>query len=291
MEIEKVLLGGFSGVVATSIVQPFDLIKTRMQLNGELGATKEYESVLQAIKKIYKNEGFLAFYSGLSAAVLRQITYTTTRLSVYSYTINLLTNSNAFESTLFHQTIASSLAGALGALAGNPAEIALVRMTADGRLPLEQKRGYRNVFHAMYRICVDEGLTVLYCGSVPSINRAIAINISQLTGYVQIKHFLATQGFENFPLHFTSSLLAGLLATTVSLPFDISKTRLQAMDAKTNKPLYTGLYDAMFKIGKSEGFFSLWKGFVPYFLRIGPHTILTFIILEQLLNLFNLREF
>lgn len=31
-----------------------------------------------------------------------------------------------------------------------------------------------------------------------------------------------------------------------------------------------------------EGFFSLWKGFTPYFARLGPHTVLTFIFLEQM---------
>ena len=32
---------------------------------------------------------------------------------------------------------------------------------------------------------------------------------------------------------------------------------------------------------KKEGFFSLWKGFTPYYARLGPHTVLTFIFLEQ----------
>ncbi len=32
---------------------------------------------------------------------------------------------------------------------------------------------------------------------------------------------------------------------------------------------------------KKEGFFSLWKGFTPYYARLGPHTALTFVFLEQ----------
>ncbi|KAI8439819.1 hypothetical protein MSG28_013486 [Choristoneura fumiferana] len=35
-------------------------------------------------------------------------------------------------------------AGAIGAVVGNPAEVALIRMTADGRLPPEQRRNYTN---------------------------------------------------------------------------------------------------------------------------------------------------
>ena len=31
--------------------------------------------------------------------------------------------------------------GGIGSLVGTPAEVALVRMTADGKLPVEQRRG------------------------------------------------------------------------------------------------------------------------------------------------------
>ena len=31
-----------------------------------------------------------------------------------------------------------------------------------------------------------------------------------------------------------------------------------------------------------EGVLALWKGFLPYFSRLGPHTVLTFIFMEQL---------
>ena len=36
------------------------------------------------------------------------------------------------------------------------------------------------------------------------------------------------------------------------------------------------------KVVGKEGFFSLWKGFTPYYARLGPHTVLTFIFLEQM---------
>lgn len=48
---------------------------------------------------------------------------------------------------------------------------------------------------------------------------------------------------------------------------------------------YVHLYniqDVWKRLIKKEGFFSLWKGFTPYYARLGPHTVLTFIFLEQL---------
>lgn len=48
-------------------------------------------------------------------------------------------------------------AGAAGAIIGTPAEVALIRMTADGRLPLAERRNYAGVFNALIRITREEG--------------------------------------------------------------------------------------------------------------------------------------
>ena len=40
--------------------------------------------------------------------------------------------------------------------------------------------------------------------------------------------------------------------------------------------------DVLATVIRKEGFFSLWKGFTPYYARLGPHTVLTFIFLEQM---------
>ena len=43
-----------------------------------------------------------------------------------------------------------------------------------------------------------------------------------------------------------------------------------------------GAVDCLLKCVRQEGVQSLWKGFLPYYMRLGPHTVLTFVILEQL---------
>ena len=66
------------------MVQPLDLVKTRLQISGAGGGAKEYNSTFDAFSKIIKREGFTAIYKGLTAGLLRQATYTTTRLGVYT---------------------------------------------------------------------------------------------------------------------------------------------------------------------------------------------------------------
>ena len=42
----------------------------------------------------------------------------------------------------------------------------------------------------------------------------------------------------------------------------------------------------LMKIVRTEGVTALWKGFWPTYCRIGPHTVITFIVNEQLANLY-----
>lgn len=48
-----------------------------------------------------------------------------------------------------------------------------------------------------------------------------------------------------------------------------------------NGNLYSGVIDCLTKTVRSEGFFALYKGFLPHLARILPHTILTLSLAEQ----------
>jgi solute carrier family 25, member 34/35 len=48
-----------------------------------------------------------------------------------------------------------------------------------------------------------------------------------------------------------------------------------------NGNLYKGLFDCLGKTIKTEGFFAIYKGFIPHLARILPHTILTLSLAEQ----------
>lgn len=58
------------------------------------------------------------------------------------------------------------------------------------------------------------------------------------------------------------------------------------MKVVDGKPQFSGTADVLKKVVGQEGVFALWKGFTPYYARLGPHTVLTFIFMEQLRKLF-----
>lgn len=280
----KFMFGGLAGIGATSIVQPLELIKNRMQLIGADGS-KNISSV-EVVKKIVKSEGFLALYNGLSAGWLRQATYTTARMGTYNSLVERFSGKDG-KTPFVIQLACGLVAGGAGAFVGTPAEVALVRMTADGRLPLDQRRNYSGVFNALARIVREEGFRALFTGVTPTIGRSMLVNMCQLASYSQAKQRLVSTGYfkEGIALHFSASMISGLITTTASMPIDMAKTRLQNMKGA----MYSGTFDVLIKVTKQEGFFSLWRGFAPYYAKLGPHTVICFIILEQLNTLYKTR--
>jgi solute carrier family 25 oxoglutarate transporter 11 len=72
-------------MMATLFVQPLDLVKNRMQLQGVGAKSAARKSTFSVIQSVVKEEGLFAMYTGLSAGLMRQATYTTTRLGTYAF--------------------------------------------------------------------------------------------------------------------------------------------------------------------------------------------------------------
>lgn len=256
----KFLFGGLSGCGATLIVQPLDLIKTRLQLSGEGGSTRAHKSTLHAITNVVRSEGIVNLYNGLSAALFRQVTYTTTRMGVFQFLMDR--NSSP---TFAHRIAFGAIAGGLAGMVGNPAEVVLVRMTADGRLPEAQRRNYRHVGDALVRIVRSEGVGTLFRGVSATVSRAMLLNAAQLGSYSQAKSVLLAKKVFRDPasvwLHTAAGMVSGFACTVVSLPVDMAKTRVQQMRAGPDgKMPYSSALDCIRKVVQHEGVLALWKG-------------------------------
>ncbi|CAN6273805.1 unnamed protein product [Urochloa humidicola] len=62
---ETLLCGGFAGSTAALFTTPFDVVKTRVQLQA-LSPVSKYDGVLHALKEIFRQEGLRGLYRGLT---------------------------------------------------------------------------------------------------------------------------------------------------------------------------------------------------------------------------------
>lgn len=64
-------------------IHPADVVKTRLQVNAVSGGTITYSGPMHVLRSVYATEGVKGLYSGLSAALTRQIVYGTLRTLRY----------------------------------------------------------------------------------------------------------------------------------------------------------------------------------------------------------------
>ena len=67
----KFIGGGLAGLFSVSITYPTDLVRRRLQLQGFDSTVPKYNGICDAIRKVYKHEGFFGFYRGLSMTYLK----------------------------------------------------------------------------------------------------------------------------------------------------------------------------------------------------------------------------
>jgi solute carrier family 25 (mitochondrial oxoglutarate transporter), member 11 len=278
--IQPFACGGFAGAFATCVIQPIDMVKVRIQIAGEAaGASKNPFLIFGSI---VKNDGVSALYKGLDAAILRQLTYTTTRLGVFRYSTEYLkSTSPAGEPIpLWKKAGAGLFAGAVGAFVGNPADLSLIRMQADSTLPLDQRRNYKGVFDAFTTIVKTEGITGLWKGSLPTITRAMALNMGMLASFEQAKETFNAKIGPGWTASLAASAISGFAAASFSLPFDFVKTRIQKQKPINGVLPYKGSLDCAIKVAKAEGPMAFYAGFPTYYFRIAPHAMIVLLMVD-----------
>lgn len=187
-------------------------------------------------------------------------------------------------------------AGGLGQFLANPTDLVKVQIQMEGRRRLEGlEPRVQNTWHAFSKIFSEGGIRGLWKGWAPNVQRAALVNLGDLTTYDTSKHLILkhTTLSDNALTHCFASVCSGLVAATLGTPADVIKTRVmnQPTDSKGRGLLYKSSVDCLMKAIKDEGFFSLYKGFIPIWMRMAPWSLTFWMTYEQLRLLTGVSSF
>lgn len=170
-------------------------------------------------------------------------------------------------------------------------EVAVVRMSNDSSLPVEERRNYKGVVDTSLRIAREEGIAAFWRGSGPFVTRAMMVGVFQVATLDQFKDMFVSwlgQKRNSIPNVFAASMTSGLIYSLATMPLEASKNRMasQKRDPVTGKLPYTGTLQTLRKVSAEKGFFALYNGFFPYYLRCGGHTVSMFILVQMMRDLY-----
>lgn len=302
------IAGGIAACGAVTFTNPIELIKIRMQLEGELSASsgpKVYKNPFQAGALILRTEGLSGLQQGLLCGYIYQIGLNGCRIGLYEPSRSQITrflypsqyseDTSKIPQNLLVNVLAGIVSGSAGAIIANPLFLIKTRMqsynkaTAKTGSAVGQQTYYKGVFDGLRSIYAAKGVKGLFQGTDAAILRTGAGSAAQLPVYNLTKNYLLDNKLMKdgtIGLHFVSSSMAGLGVAIVMNPWDVVLTRLYNQKGD----LYKGPIDCFAKTVRAEGPFALYKGFWAQLFRIGPHSILTLMFMEQSMKLVYLAE-
>ncbi|KAH9514639.1 hypothetical protein Btru_023162 [Bulinus truncatus] len=193
----NVFCGVVAGMTSSSIANPTDVLKVRMQARGS--KSSEYENILNSFVKIYKQEGVAGLWRGVGPTAQRAAIVAGVELPVYDAVKKHIILSGYMGDTKGTHFLASFLAGFAGALASNPIDVCKTRMMnqnvnivpavpAGVSVAPIRPAIYTSTADCLVRTVKTEGITALYKGFIPNWLRLGPWNIIFFMTYEQLKH-------------------------------------------------------------------------------------------------------
>jgi len=171
-----------------------------------------------------------------------------------------------------------------GAWVGSPFFLLKVRLQAqtdNPSLAVGYQHNYQGFFGAVRDIYNSEGIKGFWRGATTQMLRVGVGSMAQLLTYDYSRHFFLKFDYFNAnvsALPFASSLIAGFALCLAMNPVDVVATRLYNQEVTGQQgTLYKGTLDCIVKIMRREGIQGFFKGLAAHYLRVGPHTIATFV--------------
>lgn len=261
--------GSMGGVACVLAGQPFDTVKTRLQVNPEL-----YRTVPTCVKKTLLEGGIRTFYYGSLPALLTHTTENAALFVFYNKCQGLVKKiagvRSAKDLNVYQRGISGSLASIFTSLVIGPLEMLKCRLQINHN---------RNLLQVIRHIHVEDGITGYWRGLTSTWAREIPGYFSFFLTYEAAKKTLArpTQSvdeLENYKVILAGGL-AGCGFWIVGYPVDSVKSRIQVKATDTGS-----LARVVVQMLRTEGIGSFYKGLSTALIRSFPANAALFLAYE-----------
>ncbi|XP_054729718.1 mitochondrial glutamate carrier 1-like [Anastrepha obliqua] len=272
--LPKIINGGVGSMVGVLCVFPLDFVKTRLQ-NQQIGPNgeKQYSSIVDCFRKSIRNEGILGMYRGISVILLLVTPEKAVKLAANDYFRFHLTKPDG-TLPMPQQMLAGAGAGCFQVLVATPMEFIKIQLQDAGRVAKEGRVTERitatSIFLKMYR---ERGIFGLYRGIAPTAFRDILFSLVYFPLFAGLNAMgpRKANSADAVPwVSFMGGLISGCTSAFVVTPFDVVKTRLQAIKKRAGEQEFSGILDCFVKTMRKEGITALFKGGLCRVMVISP---------------------
>lgn len=278
-------------------MQPLDVVKTRMHLQG-LGVKTgdNFQGTLAAINGIRQAEGLRGLWRGFVPGLCVVIPRRGFKFVFYDAFIAALWKGDKKSAPFAHSLVAGGLAGGSEACIITPLECVKIAMQSEKASGGSAPTGTIAFAAAMVR---SGGIQSLYSGLMATVAKHTAHSCFYFAAFHEVKKLApkATSNSKSTQILWDlgAGFVAGCAAATANNPFDVVKTRQQVGAARGVSSHAVAqefaeskrsLWGWGLELLRTEGPGALYKGYVAKVCRLGPGSAIIFCVYEQVMALF-----
>jgi solute carrier family 25 (mitochondrial carrier protein), member 16 len=281
--MKSMVAGGIAGSLAKTVVAPLDRVKILFQTfhSGYIRYHGSFLGFFNALEGIRKVDGMKGLFRGHSVTLLRVFPYAGIKFAVYE---QVRTDMGEF--------IAGSVAGVFAVLVTYPFDFIRVRMAYDDKavsLPGMIKRVFNEPIQHRFRIFN------FYRGVVPTIVGMVPYAGVSFYTYDSLKKWTS-----QFPIFqnqsppprlnsmgtLLSGALSGMVAQTVSYPFEVIRRQMQV---NTRLGMHATIGGTFRDIVQKRGYRGLFVGLSIGYIKVAPLFATSFYSYEYLKRAFGIE--
>lgn len=278
-------IAGFSaGCVTTLVMHPLDLVKVRIQADTAHHGLSAYARVGRGL---LQSHSVFGLYRGLGPNLAGNAIAWGFYFTLYQDFVRRLSRLNSddnasgpFGSGPTTYLVSSFAAGGLTGFLTNPIWVIKTRMLATNR---SDPRAYKSVLQGVREVFSKEGITGFWKGFTPGL-MGIAQNAIQFAIYDSLKLRYGDNTSDRSKnstkletsQYLTFSAVAKLVATVLTYPYQVVRTRMQ-LQSTHRLPMLTVIAN----VYRKEGVSALYKGLLANLLRVVPATCTTLVVYEN----------
>ncbi|KAI1141034.1 mitochondrial carrier [Hypoxylon sp. FL0543] len=320
--------GGVGGMTAAVLTAPLDVLKTRLQSDfyqaqlraareatgqARLGpwrsATYHLQETLQILRDVHRLEGWRALFKGLGPNLIGVVPARS--INFYTYGTGKRAYSQWTGASPDNPAVhlaAAVTAGIMTGTATNPIWLVKTRLQLD-RNNAERKgdvsaRRYRNSWDCIRQVLRDEGprgffkgLSASYLGVTESTLQWMMYEELKLQLRRREEKIVKSGREKNWWDHtvdwtgnFMGAGAAKGIASILTYPHEVARTRLRQAPMADGRPKYTGLVHCFKLVWKEEGVIGLYGGLTPHLMRTIPSAAIMFGMYEGILKLLGAKS-
>ncbi|KAH9825254.1 mitochondrial carrier domain-containing protein [Melampsora americana] len=289
------LSGATSGFASCVLLQPLDLIKTRIQ-QGEfnlINSSTRSNLVFSLTSRVIKEDGFIGLWRGMTPTIARNVPgvalyfLSLTELRKLMTTLPQFSTSTSTSSSHLSNskiTILPKLSVTGDLTAG------IIARTSVGFLlmPITSNLySYRSIRSAFFDILQQNGVNGLWKGFIPTMIRDAPFAGLFVSTYEKSKSSLQSDSIpiwissNSILIHLISASFAATLSTLITTPFDFIKTQQQLNP--TRFPHFLPTIQSIFN-GKLQNFKFFFRGSSLRLIRKGLSSAIGWSIYEGLIR-------